>query len=405
MPSAGLSAGLSRLPPPSAFAITPSVHKMPLNLTLPNRESGFSFLVRNFSAQDDQFQSAFSILEKAIAARAFPACSLAITFRGELVAHKALGRFTYDPASPEVTTASLFDLASLTKVVATTAMAMILYERGLLDLEAPVTAIVPEFANNDGRRREITLRMLLAHSSGLPAYEKLFLRAKTREDLLQAAFTTPLVAAPGARAEYSDIGFIILGVVLERLADESLDAFCQREIFGPLGMANTTFNPTRALKDSIPPTADDRTFRHRIIQGEVQDENASVLGGVAGHAGLFSTAEDLALFAHAMLNSGHPILRPATVELFSRRESAPEGTSRALGWDTPSPPSQSGKYFSSRSFGHLGYTGTSLWIDAERQLSITLLTNRTWPDCQNEAIKQVRPAFCDAVIEDLGKRA
>jgi CubicO group peptidase (beta-lactamase class C family) len=392
-----------RLPLLAAFAITPSVHKMPLNQKLPNRESGFSFLVRNFSAQDEQFPSAFSILEKAIAARAFPACSLAITFRGELVAHKALGRFTYDPASPEVTTASLFDLASLTKVVATT-MAMILYERGLLDLEAPLTAIVPEFTNNDSRRREVTLRMLLAHSSGLPAYEKLFLRAKTREDLLQAAFTTPLAAAPGARAEYSDVGFIILGVVLERLADEALDAFCQREIFGPLGMANTTFNPTRALKDSIPPTADDRTFRHRIIQGEVQDENASILGGIAGHAGLFSAAEDLAIFAHAMLNSGHPILRPATVELFSRRESAPEGTSRALGWDTPSAPSQSGKYFSPRSFGHLGYTGTSLWIDAEHQLSITLLTNRTWPDCQNEAIKQVRPAFCDAVIEALGKR-
>jgi len=361
--------------------------------------------VRNFSAQDDRFCSAFSILETAISARAFPACSLAVTFRGELVAHKALGRFTYDPASPAVTTASLFDLASLTKVVATTTMAMILYERGLLDLEAPVTAIVPEFANHDGRRREVTLRMLLAHSSGLPAYEKLFLRAGTRKDLLQAAFTTPLAAAPGARAEYSDIGFIILGVALERLADESLDAFCQREIFGPLGMANTTFNPARALKDSIPPTADDRTFRQRIIQGEVQDENASVLGGIAPHAGLFSTAENLALFAHAMLNSGHPILRPATVELFSRRESAPEGTSRALGWDTPSALSQSGKYFSPRSFGHLGYTGTSLWIDAERQLSITLLTNRTWPDCQNEAIKQVRPAFCDVVIEDLGKRA
>ncbi len=364
--------------------------------------------MRNFVAHDDGFRRAFSILEKAIAARAFPACSLAITFRGELVAYKALGRFTYDPASPEVTTASLFDLASLTKVVATTAMAMILYERGLLDLEAPVTAIVPEFAgqfaDNDSRRSEVTLRMLLAHSSGLPAYEQLFLRAKTREDLLQAAFTTPLVAAPGARAEYSDIGFIILGVVLERLADESLDAFCQREIFGPLGMANTTFNPTRALKDSIPPTADDRTFRHRIIQGEVQDENASVLGGIAGHAGLFSAAEDLAIFAHAMLNAGYPILRFTTVELFSRRESAPEGTSRALGWDTPSLPSQSGKYFSPRSFGHLGYTGTSLWIDAERQLSITLLTNRTWPDCQNEAIKQVRPAFCDAVIEALGKR-
>ena len=379
-----------------------------MNLTLPHRESGFSFLVRNFVAQEDRFRRAFGILEKAIVARAFPACSLAVTFRGELVAHKALGRFTYDPASPEVSTTSIFDLASLTKVVATTTMSMILYERGLLDLEAPVTAIVPEFASDhagdDPRRREITLRMLLAHCSGLPAYEKLFLRAQAREGLLQAAFSTPLAAAPRTRAEYSDVGFITLGVVLERLADESLDAFCQREIFGPLGMTQTTFKPTAALRDSIPPTADDRTFRRRIIQGEVQDENASVLGGVAGHAGLFSTSENLAIFAHAMLNGGRPILRSSTVELFLRRESAPEGTSRALGWDTPSAPSQSGKYFSSHSFGHLGYTGTSLWIDLERQLSIVLLTNRTWPDCQKPAIKQVRPAFYDAVVAALGKQ-
>ena len=378
-----------------------------MNPTLPHRESGFSFLVRNFVAQEDRFRSAFGILEKAIAARSFPACSLAVTFHGELVAHKALGHFTYDLSSPEVTTASLFDLASLTKVVATTPMAMILYERGLLDLEAPVSAIVPEFANDAPPRRAVTLRMLLAHSSGLPAYERLFLRAQSRDAMLHAAFTTELAAAPGARAEYSDIGFIILGVVLERLADESLDAFCQREIFGPLGMTHTTFNPAPVLKNSIAPTADDRTFRHRVIQGEVQDENASVLGGIAPHAGLFSTAEDLAIFAHAMLNGGYPILRPSTVELFSRRESAPAGTSRALGWDTPSSPlpSQSGKYFSPHSFGHLGYTGTSLWIDPESQLSITLLTNRTWPDCQNQAIKQVRPAFHDAAIEALGKNA
>src|SRR5271166_1085728 len=362
------------LPPVAAFVITPSVHKSSLKPTLPNRESGFSFLVRNLSAQEDRFRGAFGILEKAIAARAFPGCALAVTLGGELVAHQAFGRFTYDPASPAVLTGSLFDLASLTKVVATTAMAMILYERGLLDLEAPFTAIIPEFAgayadndadnDNDARRREVTLRMLLAHSSGLPAYVKLFLRAKTRDELLQAAFATELSTEPGARAEYSDLGFIILGVALERLADESLDAFCQREIFGPLGMTHTTFNPSPPLKNSIPPTADDRAFPHRIVQGEVQDENASVMGGVAAHAGLFSTAEDLAIFAHAMLNGGHPILRLETVELFSRRESAPAGTSRALGWDTPSSPSQSGKHFSVRSFGHLGYTGTSLWIDA-----------------------------------------
>jgi CubicO group peptidase (beta-lactamase class C family) len=395
----------SRIASASRLCYNPIRSQTTLSLALPNREAGFSFLVRNCSAQDQRFRSAFDILEKAIAGRAFPACSLAVTFRGEVVAHKSLGRFTYDPASPEVTAASLFDVASLTKVVATTAMAMILYERGVLDLGAPVTAVVPEFADDDARRREVTLRMLLAHSSGLPAYEKLFLHASTREALLHAAFSTPLTADPGARVEYSDIGFMILCVALERLADEALDLFCQREIFGPLGMTHTTFKPAHSLKNSAVPTADDGSFRHRIIQGEVQDENASILGGVAAHAGLFSTAEDLAIFAHAMLNRGHPILRPETVELFSRREAAPEGSSRALGWDTPSTPSQSGKYFSARSFGHLGYTGTSLWIDVERQLSVTLLTNRTWPDCANHEIKRVRPAFHDAVVEALGESA
>lgn len=277
-------------------------------------------------------------------------------------------------------------------------MAMILYERGVLDIYSPVAAIVPEFASVDARRAEVTLRMLLAHSSGLPAHERLFLSTQTREDLLRQVFATELTAAPGTRAEYSDIGFIILGIALERLADEALDTFCQREVFGPLAMTRTTFNPAKALREGIPPTANDGMFRHRVIQGEVQDENASVLGGVAGHAGLFSTAGDLTLLAHSMLSGGYPILRPETVNLFTRREATPEGTSRALGWDTPSSPSQSGGHFGRHSFGHLGYTGTSLWIDPERQLSITLLTNRTWPDCQSQAIKQVRPAFHDAIV-------
>ncbi len=282
-------------------------------------------------------------------------------------------------------------------------MAMILYERGHLDLEAPVTAVVPEFsaASEDPRRREVTVRMLLAHSSGLPGYEKLFLRAKTRDELLAAAFKAPLAASPGTRAEYSDIGFIILGAALERIADEPLDHFCQQEVFGPLAMTYTAFHPPAAWRESIPPTADDRAFRHRIIQGEVQDENTSVLGGVAGHAGLFATAQDVATFAHTMRQGGRPLVRPDTLDLFTRREAEPQGTSRALGWDTPSSPSQSGKYFSRESFGHLGYTGTSLWIDPRRELSVTLLTNRTWPDCSNQAIKEVRPAFHDAVVEAL----
>jgi len=376
--------------------------------------------VAAFDNQDQQFAVAFRILEDAIAARAFPAASVAVAHQGKLVTLRAFGRFTYNANSPQPTTATLFDIASVTKVLATTTMAMILYERGLLDLDTPLISIVGEFAGEDPRRDEVTLRMLLAHSSGLPAYEKLFLRAHTRDELLEAAFTTTLANDPGAHAEYSDIGFILLGVALERLADESLDRFCQREILGPLALTHTTFNPAAALRPDIPPTADDQTFRHRIIQGEVQDENASVMGGIAGHAGLFATAQDVATFAHAMLrvdnggtgvlarrdpengsSSVNPLFRSETISAFTTRETSPEGTSRALGWDTPSSPSQSGRFFSSRSFGHLGYTGTSLWIDPERELSVTLLTNRTWPDCKNQAIKQVRPKFHDAVAEAM----
>jgi CubicO group peptidase (beta-lactamase class C family) len=324
-----------------------------------------------------------------------------MTHQSNLVALKGFGHLIYEPVSPEATAETVFDLASVTKVVATTSMAMILYERGLLDLDLPVVAIEAAFAGGDPRRDAVTLRMLLSHSSGLPAYEKLFLRARTRDELLSAAFATPLVADPGEKAVYSDIGFIILGAALERIAEESLDHFCQHEVFGPLAMTHTAFNPPPSWRTDIPPTANDQSFRNRIIQGEVQDENASVMGGVAGHAGLFASAEDLATFAHAMLAGGRPILRPETLALFTRRETSPPGTSRALGWDTPSSPSQSGRYFSASSFGHLGYTGTSLWIDPERQLSVTLLTNRTWPDCSNQGIKQLRPKFHDAVIESL----
>ena len=207
-------------------------------------------------------------------------------------------------------------------------MAMILYQRGLIDLDAPVVSIVPEFGGSDARRGDVTVRMLLAHSSGLPAYERLFLKTQNKDELLAAAFSTALTADPGTRAEYSDIGFIILAVALERVADESLDRFCQREIFGPLGMVRTAYNPPASWKPAIPPTADDRTFRKRIIQGEVQDENASVLGGVAGHAGLFATAEDLATFAHVLLQGGSPLVRPETAGSFH-----PPGN--GAGWHFP----------------------------------------------------------------------
>jgi len=334
-----------------------------------------------------------------VSAHAFPAAVAAVNSRGKLVALKAFGRFTFDARSSIVTEDTIFDLASVSKVVATTVMAMILYDRGELDLEIPVRSLIPEFATEDPRGDEVTIRMLLAHSSGLPAYEKLLEQAHTREELLQSAYKTPLVAKPGSTAAYSDIGFIILGEALARIADETLDRFCQSHIFGPLGMVRTSFCPPPQLRDSIPPTANDVWFRHRIIQGEVHDENASVLGGVGGHAGVFSCAADVAILAQCML--GGNLVRPETVSLFTRREINPAGTSRALGWDTPSQPSQSGKYFGPRSYGHLGFTGTSLWIDPDRQLAIVLLTNRTWPDAKSQLIKQVRPRFHDAVVECL----
>lgn len=355
----------------------------------------------DYGGQDTTFAQAFTILQDAIKERAFPGCAISILHRGRVVALKGTGRFTYDPGSPAVGADTIFDVASVSKVVATTPMAMLLYERGQLDLEAPVVSLLPEFAGDDPRRDQVTVRMLLAHSSGLPAYERLFERVRTREELIRAALTMRLTADPGTRAEYSDIGFIVLGELLARLADEPLDRFCQREVFGPLGMARTGCCPPASWRTQIPPTVDDRTFRQRVVQGEVHDENASVMGGIAGHAGVFAPAADVALFAHSMLNGGRPILRPETVALFTRRQPAPPAASRALGWDTPSQPSQSGRHLSQTAFGHLGYTGTSLWIDPELQLAITLLTNRTWPDHSSQAIKQVRPKFHDAVVEAL----
>ncbi|MEO5936885.1 MAG: serine hydrolase domain-containing protein [Terriglobales bacterium] len=327
-----------------------------------------------------------------------------MTAHGAIRHNEAFGRFTFASDAPSITPDTVFDLASVTKVVATTTMAMLLCERGKLALDEPVITVVPEFAGPDPRRGKVTFRMLLAHSSGLPPHERFFEKHTTKDSLLRAVFTSPLqtgppITDPGARVEYSDLGFILMGVALERIANESLDVFCSREVFGPLGMAHTRFNPPAGWKDHIPPTLDDHYFRHRIIQGEVNDENCFVLGGVAGHAGLFAPAGDVAKFALCLLRGGAPILRPETIKLFTQRQALPAGTSRALGWDTPSSPSQSGKHFSPDSFGHLGFTGTSLWIDPERDVSITLLTNRTWPDAQSQVIKQVRPAVHDAMME------
>lgn len=358
-----------------------------------------------------QFAAACAVLRDAIATRAFPGCAFGVLAEGQVVLEGALGRFTYVDGSPEVAPHTVFDVASVTKVAATTAAAMLLHQRGRLDLETPLADLLPGFVV--GRQpgtfaRHVRIRHLLAHSAGLPGYVEFFREHTTPAGVLRACLELPVEAPPGSRAEYSDPGFILLGKALEVIVGEPMHAWVQREVFAPLGMTASTFCPREAVRPLIPPTEEDTTFRHRTIQGEVQDENAWVLHGAAGHAGLFTNVRDLLLLSRELLAaSGHrsigepaTLFHPATVELFAERQ-PPEGSTRALGWDTPGENSSAGRHFSSRSIGHLGYSGCSLWIDLEAGIAVALLTNRTWPDRANQAIRQVRPAFHDAVCESV----
>lgn len=362
-----------------------------------------------------EFPVTTALLKQAVRDRVFPGCvfgvlAMANSESPEQAVH-AIGRFTYEPHSTRVEPDTIFDLASLTKVLATTAAAMRLYDCGVLPLDTSIAEWMPEFVaadSSDPRRSSVTIRMLLDHSSGLPGYARLFESANDSLSIVDASLRQPLTADPGTRAEYSDIGFIILGYLLEKIAGERLESFCQREIFGPLSMNTTGFCPKRPLRKSIPPTEDDRNFRHRVIQGDVHDENASVMGGIAGHAGLFSSAQDTLRFARCILAkgatpSGPQLFSAQTVALFATPAQQPPGTSRALGWDTPSAPSSSGTRFSARSVGHLGFTGTSIWIDLDARIAVTLLTNRTWPDRSNQAIRELRPRFHDALRDELAR--
>ena len=364
-----------------------------------------------------RFARALTLLREAVEARTTPGASFGVLYRGEIVALEAVGRFTDDPFSPMVERATIYDLASLTKVVATTTAILRLYEEhGDFDLDLPVGRLLPGFVADcapTSDRHRVTLRMLLAHSSGLPGYARLFEQNQDRRSLLHAAERLPLTALPGERTEYSDIGFILLGRVIETLTHQPLDRFCAEEIFTPLRLRSLCFCPPASWREAIPPTEIDQTFRHRLIQGEVQDENCAAMGGVSGHAGLFGHAYDLLRFASLFIGSttlreaplvvqSPPWLRPETIQLFTTRQGSPQGTTRALGWDTPSAShSSSGHFFGPHSFGHLGYAGTSLWIDPERELAVALLTNRTWPDRANKQIQQLRPAFHDAIVASL----
>jgi serine-type D-Ala-D-Ala carboxypeptidase len=350
-----------------------------------------------------RFAEAYSVLDQAISGQAFPGAVFGVLAEGKVAALDGVGTFTYDTLAERVTASTVYDLASVTKVIATTSMAMLLYQNGALALDQPLVHFLPGFAQGEAAgspRRQVTLRMLLAHASGLPGYARLFESNANREELLAACLRLPLQSLPGSQAEYSDPGFILLGQVLEGIAGEGLAAFCAREVFTPLSMTSTCFRPPSDWRSAIPPTEEDLTFRRRVIQGEVQDENCFILGGIGGHAGLFSNALDPLLYAECMLGKGQ-LFNPETVQLFTTRAQLPPNSSRALGWDTPSHPSSSGQFFSPRSAGHLGYAGTSLWIDFEHHIAIVLLTNRTWPHRQSQAIRTVRPAFHDAVMNAL----
>ena len=362
-----------------------------------------------------RFAAVYKVLNDAIAARAFPGCAFGVVAGGKVVLEDALGHFTYEEDAPVVTPATVYDVASLTKVAATTAAAMLLYQRGVLDIEMPLGELLPGFVVGRSRRenaRHVALRHLLAHNSGLPGYVEFFRTATTPAALYRACLELPIEAEPGTRAEYSDPGFILLGKALEVLTREYLATWVRREVFAPLELTATGFCPAPAQRAAIPPTEEDRELRHRRIQGEVQDEHAWLLKGAGGHAGLFSNVPDLLRFAGEILaassadggqTGNSPLFEKATVEIFAERQ-GPEGSSRALGWDTPSQQSSSGRHFSPRSIGHLGYSGCSLWIDLEAQVAVALLTNRTWPDRSDasaQLIRQVRPAFHDCVREAL----
>jgi beta-N-acetylhexosaminidase len=358
----------------------------------------------------ERLTPAYQLLDRAVKDGAFPGGGLAVGWKGQLAVH-AFGKLAYDAKAARVKTDTIYDVASLTKVMVTTTAIMMLAEQKQIDLDAPVGRYLPEFgcaAQSDpdpSWRARITVRLLLLHNAGLAAHRDFYKQAKDKRGVVERVIAEPLVREPGARIEYSDLGFILLGRIVETLTGESLDVFSRKRIFAPMGMVSSQFTPAKSLRLRIAPTEKDAAYRKRLLRGEVHDENAWAMGGIASHAGLFSTAHDVAAFAQLMLNGGiyahERLLSRATVEQFSARQEIGD-SAHALGWDVPVAPSSSGRYFSKKSYGHTGFTGTSLWIDPERELFVALLTNRVHPTRANDKIRQVRPALHDAVIEALG---
>jgi len=354
-------------------------------------------------------QPAYDVVEAAIKDKAFPGATLAIGYRGKFTVH-AFGHLSYDAKSPAVKIATMYDLASLTKVVATTTLAAKLVEGDFpvpLDLDAKVERYLPEWANGPQPewRHRVTVRNLLTHTSGLPPFKEYWRTSKSEQDTLNDIFKEPLEYEPGTKEVYSDLGIILMMEIIQRLTGQPLDVLANEYVFSPLNMNNTMFRPPKTLWPTIAPTEFDARYRHRLIQGQVHDENAYAMGGVSGHAGLFSTAPDLAGFCQMLLNGGvyahQRILKRATVTQFTTPQQLSNGT-RTLGWAVPTEGGSSGHFFSPHSFGHTGFTGTSIWIDPDRQVFVVFLTNRVNPTRENHKIAEVRPALHDAIMQALG---
>ncbi len=293
---------------------------------------------------------------------------------------------------------------------------MILVQEGKLDLDAPVVSYLPWWSRGDARKQRVTVRQLLLHRAGLPAFRQWFFDIRGVQAYKDAVADEPLEHDPGTTTVYSDIGAMTLGWIVEQVSGQPLDAFLEDRVFGPLGMRETMYRPAPNLLPRIAATELDTVWRKKLVWGSVHDENADAMGGVSGHAGLFSDAVDLSVFARMMLNGGSapacnpttdtgepcpvaraqpvPLLQPDVVQEFTTRHD--DSSSRALGWDTPSGASSAGDYFTSRAYGHTGFTGTSIWLDPELDLWVVLLTNRVHPTRDNEKHVALRRAVHDA---------
>jgi len=343
------------------------------------------------------FASAVEIVQRGVDERAYPAAVVEVGARDGMTWRQAFGTLDYGPDSAVTQRDTIFDLASLTKVIATTSLMMRLVEREKLALSDRVADWIPEWRGHD--RETVTLRSLLTHSSGLTAWLPFYRDHTGRTEFQHAICSLPLEYRPDTQSIYSDLGFILLGFVIEDAGGRAFEAQAD-ELLKQVTSEPLLFNPQAALRASIAPTGQD-VWRGRGLVGEVHDENCWALGGAAGHAGLFGTAEAVGDFARAVLGGleGHDtqLASVTTIRAFVTRADTPG--SRALGWDTMLPTSSCGTKMSSSSFGHTGFTGTTLWIDPERGIYVVFLTNRVNPTRDNTAIQQIRPQLHDAIVD------